>query len=160
MVARGTSAKQYYAFISMSLMLLLCLGGCGKQQVAQQQISLEPEEEQALFATVTVDYGDVTLRQKIQCTYRQVEDQEVCFTVSGRIIDRIYVSVGDMVHKGDLLAELETGDLEEQIAQTEYQVQRNKLLLDQNERNLKNETDQLMVQYTYHKEKTSDDWSR
>ena len=44
MVAKGTSAKQHYAFISMSLMLLLCLGGCGKQQVAQQQISLEPEE--------------------------------------------------------------------------------------------------------------------
>ena len=150
MVAKGTSAKQHYGFISMSLLLLLCLGGCGKQQVAQQQISLEPEEEQALFETVTVDYGDVTLSQKIQCTYRQVEDQEVCFIVSGRIIDRIYVSVGDMVHKGDLLAELETGDLEEQIAQTEYQVQRNKLLLDQNERNLKNETDQLMVQYTYH----------
>ena len=149
MVAKGTSAKQHYGFISMSLLLLLCLGGCGKQQVVQQQISLEPEEEQALFETVTVDYGDVTLRQKIQCTYRQVEDQEVCFTVSGRIIDRIYVSVGDMVHKGDLLAELETGDLEEQIAQTEYQVQRNKLLLDQNERNLKNETDQLMVQYIY-----------
>ena len=160
MVAKGTSAKQHYGFISMSLLLLLCLGGCGKQQVAQQQISLEPEEEQALFETVTVDYGDVTLSQKIQCTYRQVEDQEVCFTVSGRIIDRIYVSVGDMVHKGDLLAELETGDLEEQIAQTEYQVQRNKLLLDQNERNLKNETDQLMVQYTYHTEQTSEDWSR
>ncbi len=160
MVARGTSAKQHYGFISMSLLLLLCLGGCGKQQVAQQQISLEPEEEQALFETVTVDYGDVTLSQKIQCTYRQVEDQEVCFTVSGRIIDRIYVSVGDMVHKGDLLAELETGDLEEQIAKTEYQVQRNKLLLDQNERNLKNETDQLMVQYTYHTEQTSEDWSR
>ena len=104
MVAKGTSAKQHYGFISMSLLLLLCLGGCGKQQVAQQQISLEPEEEQALFETVTVDYGDVTLSQKIQCTYRQVEDQEVCFTVSGRIIDRIYVSVGDMVHKGDLLA--------------------------------------------------------
>lgn len=93
MVAKGTSAKQHYGFISMSLLLLLCLGGCGKQQVAQQQISLEPEEEQALFETVTVDYGDVTLSQKIQCTYRQVEDQEVCFTVSGRIIDRIYVSV-------------------------------------------------------------------
>lgn len=160
MVAKSTSAKQHYGFISMSLLLLLCLGGCGKQQVAQQQISLEPEEEQALFETVTVDYGDVTLSQKIQCTYRQVEDQEVCFTVSGRIIDRIYVSVGDMVHKGDLLAELETGDLEEQIAQTEYQVQRNKLLLDQNERNLKNETDQLMVQYTYHTEQTSEDWTR
>ena len=160
MVAKSTSAKQHYGFISMSLLLLLCLGGCGKQQVAQQQISLEPEEEQALFETVTVDYGDVILSQKIQCTYRQVEDQEVCFTVSGRIIDRIYVSVGDMVHKGDLLAELETGDLEEQIAQTEYQVQRNKLLLDQNERNLKNETDQLMVQYTYHTEQTSEDWTR
>ena len=115
MVAKGTSAKQHYGFISMSLLLLLCLGGCGKQQVAQQQISLEPEEEQALFETVTVDYGDVTLSQKIQCTYRQVEDQEVCFTVSGRIIDRIYVSVGDMVHKGDLLAELSR--LHEQVLQ-------------------------------------------
>ena len=39
MVAKSTSAKQHYGFISMSLLLLLCLGGCGKQQVAQQQIS-------------------------------------------------------------------------------------------------------------------------
>ena len=91
MVAKGTSAKQHYGFISMSLLLLLCLGGCGKQQVAQQQISLEPEEEQALFETVTVDYGDVTLSQKIQCTYRQVEDQEVCFTVSGRIMSALEI---------------------------------------------------------------------
>ena len=68
-----------------------------------------------MFETDTVDYGDVTLSQKIQCTYRQVEDQEVCFTVSGRIIDRIYVSVGEMVHKEIFWQSLRQGILRNRL---------------------------------------------
>lgn len=158
MVSAGAVTKRHYRWISMVLPLIFCLGGCGGTSEAQQQISLEPQEEQALFETAEADYGDVVLSQKIQCVYRQVEDQAVSFTVSGKIIDRIFVSIGEPVHKGDLLAQLETGDLDEQIAKTEYELQRKKLLLDQNERNLQNEIDQRMVQYTYHTEQTSEDW--
>lgn len=138
----------------------LCLGmaGCGVQEEEEAKIVLEPESEQALFETATADYGDVILSEKLFCTYRQVEDQEVSFSVSGKTIDKVYVSTGDVVHKGELLAELVTGDLDEEIARTEYELARNQLLLEHNERDLQNETDQLMVEYNYHTEQSSTDW--
>lgn len=149
--------------ISLAVVLLsgsLCLGmaGCGVQETEDDGIMLEPEAEQALFETAVADYGDVILSKKLMCTYRQVEDYEACFSVSGKTIDKVCVSAGDVVSKGELLAELVTGDLDEEIARTEYELKRNQLLLDQNERNLNNEIEQLTVEYTYHTEQTSEDW--
>lgn len=153
----------YQKRIPLAVVLLLgslCFGtaGCGVQESENDGITLEPESEQALFETAVADYGDVILSKKLMCTYRQVEDYEACFSVSGKTIDKVYVSAGDVVSKGDLLAELVTGDLDEEIVQTEYELARNQLLLDQNERNLDNEIEQLTVEYTYHTEQTSEDW--
>lgn len=154
----GKRRKTLCTLIGLTTITGLILTGCGKSTAQEAQITLEPEAEQVLFEMSTVDYGDVVLSEKLICTYRQMEDQEVSFTVSGRTIDQICVSIGDTVHKGDLLATLVTEGLEDEIAKVEYDLERQKLLLDQNERNLQNEIDRLNVQYTYHTEQTSSDW--
>lgn len=156
-----TMYQKRIPFAAALLLGCLCLGmtGCGTQEEEEAKITLEPESEQALFETAVADYGDVILSEKLMCTYRQVEDYEAGFTVSGKTIDKVYVSAGDVVQKGELLAELVTGDLDEEIAREEYTLARNQLLLDQNERNLENEIEQLTVEYTYHTEQTNEDWA-
>ncbi len=144
---------------SLIILLEVLLTACGQGAVQETQVTLEPETEQILFETAAADYGEVVLSEKLLCTYRQVEDQEICFPVSGKTIDQIYVNIGDTVQKGDLLASLVTEGLDERIAKTEYHLARQKLLLDQNERNLQNDIDALNVQYTYHSEQTSSDWA-
>ncbi len=144
---------------SLVILLGALLTACGQGAVQETQVTLEPETEQILFETAAADYGEVVLSEKLLCTYRQVEDQEICFPVSGKTIDQIYVNIGDTVQKGDLLASLVTEGLDERIAKTEYHLARQKLLLDQNERNLQNDIDALNVQYTYHSEQTSSDWA-
>ena len=113
---------------SLIILLGVLLTACGQGAVQETQVTLEPETEQILFETATADYGEVVLSEKLLCTYRQVEDQEVSFPVSGKTIDQIYVNIGDTVQKGDLLASLVTDGLDMMVT-TFYQMQNHYLTL-------------------------------
>lgn len=109
------------------LSFLLC--GCAQNEEADDMVIIEQEDPGMSYKLGTVERGDVVKTERIQCTYRQMNEQAVSFTMSGRLVDRVYVEEGDRVKKGDLLVELSSKELERQIEDLEYRIARNELLL-------------------------------
>ncbi|HKM35604.1 MAG TPA: biotin/lipoyl-binding protein [Lachnospiraceae bacterium] len=132
--------------------LLLCiitatgLTGCGSEAQEEDYLIVEQQEEPITYTLGTVTMGDVEKTLRISCVYQQLHDEEVCFQVSGKKISKVYVKEGDIVKKGQLLAELSGGSLQDEINRLEYQITRNNILLEQTLADKKNEID-LQNQY-------------
>lgn len=109
------------------LFFLLC--GCGRQEKPEDVVMVEQDDGGVSYVFATAQLGDVVKTQKINCKYRQVQEQEVTFPLGGRIVDRVYVEEGDTVKKGQLLVELSSKDLQRRIEDLEYRIKRNELLL-------------------------------
>lgn len=122
------------------------LWGCGPAEEEDGFVVVEQENTEISYNFGVAALGDVTKSQRVTCTYRQINGQEVSFSASGRLIDKVYVREGDSVRKGDLLAELSAGSLERQIAELEYRVARNELLLSYVDTN---ESIQISAQWVY-----------
>lgn len=138
--------------ISASALLLLSAfaGGCGSQSQDKDNVIVveqEVEEPEFVFGYVTID--DVEKSQRIKCTYKQVNDEELSFDVSGKLVKKVYVKEGDKVEKGQILAEIDGIDRKDDIARLEYQIARNKLLLEQNTINEQNEISMRWLNYIY-----------
>ncbi len=103
------------------------LGGCGAVTEETPMVIVEEQDESISYRTATAQIGDVVCTRNVNCTYRQTRDQQVSFTLGGRVVDHVYVMKGDTVKKGDLLAELSAGNLEDRIAELEYRIARNEL---------------------------------
>ena len=113
---------------------LLCaavfgLSGCGGQEEDEDIIVQLKQEQKSPYTMTYVSVGDVALTQQIRCTYRQVTQEDISFSVSGKIIENVYVQKGDPVVKGQLLAELVGSDRRTEIEELEYRIARNELLL-------------------------------
>jgi len=92
-------------------------------------IVVETSNDAVVYNFINCAVDDVVLTTTLRCTYKKNSEQAVYFPVSGKIVDKVYVQKGDVVHKGDVLAELSTGTLEDEIAALEYNIARNELLL-------------------------------
>lgn len=114
-------------FVGAIAALLLC--GCEQEQTQESLVVIEQEDEGIAFDFGIAQTGNVTKTEKLRCTYRQMNEQEISFPMSGRLVDRVYVKEGDTVKKGELLVELSSEELERQIKELEYRIARNELLL-------------------------------
>lgn len=145
--------------IPFVLLLACSLAGCGvKEQKTDDLIITEQETPKEQFNLVMASVGDVVLTKDIKCVYRQTRDQEISFSVSGKKIARVYVETGDNVKKGQVLAELVNDQMEERIAELEYQIRRNQLLLSFSEENENNENSSRWLQVIYRSGMSESDW--
>ena len=67
-------------------------------------------------------WGDVVLTEVISCRYMPVSVEMLAFPIGGEYYGGVYVQKGDIVHKGDLLAELDTQGLDERISTAEADI--------------------------------------
>ena len=115
-------------------LLIACLAGvmlfcgCGKTEEVPL-VMVDSEEDVVSYSLVQVTYDDVILTKKMDCIYSQSNSQEVSFNTTGKYVDKVYVEEGDVVKKGDLLCELSSATLEEQIEELDYKVKKNELKL-------------------------------
>lgn len=137
--------------------MLLPLTGCGSDEAGEDPVVMEQQEEETAYNLAIAALGDVTLTQEIKCTYEQLVEQEISFAVSGKPVTQIYVSVGDKVQKGEILAELGSGGSSDRIEELTYQIARNKQLLEYSLLNEENEILLLKLQYEYYTNQTKDD---
>ena len=72
------------------------------------------------YAQETVVRGDLIHSTTVNCTYMAAKQEQLSFELGGEYIDKIYVSEGDKVQKGQLLAELQYDNLQEEITEAEY----------------------------------------
>ena len=71
---------------------------------------------------------DLVNSKNINCTYEQLKDEALSFGI-GNLLAKVYVQTGDEVKKGDLLAELLMGDIDNQIERLEHQIKLNEVKL-------------------------------
>lgn len=89
--------------------------------------SLRPEEEAIRTApviraytrqeyhTLQVRRGDLIRSAKVTCQYVPVKTASLAFALNDEYVDKVLVQAGDTVEEGQLLAQLQLGDLEQRI---------------------------------------------
>ncbi len=80
------------------------------------------EFEQESYETAVVQRGDLVHSDRISAKYVPVQKQSISFGLLGEYVDQIFVKMGDSVKAGQLLGQLELGDLQERIAAMEDEV--------------------------------------
>lgn len=74
--------------------------------------------------------GDVVESKNLRCTYVPVRTEMLTFSIDGMKYDGIFVEAGDTVTKGQVLMQLEMGDLEISLASTKRQIDKLKMQLE------------------------------
>lgn len=92
-------------------------------------VLLDKETDTIAYSLTSVTRQDVVLTKIMSLNYTQDQEQEVSFDTGGRRISKVYVHEGDPVKKGDLLVELDTDGITEQIDELEYRISKNELQL-------------------------------
>ena len=75
------------------------------------------------YRLTSVLRGDLAITKNVKCSYMPAKQESLCFELSGEIIEGIYVTGGQEVKAGQLLAKIEQEDLAEQVDQLEYELQ-------------------------------------
>lgn len=129
------SKKKKYIGKAVAIAICLTLTGCAfvpKEEAGKHKVIIE-EQETVDYELAQVKRTDVSLTQLVYFTYSQMAEENLHFVVDGRKVQYVYVSAGEIVHKGDLLAKLDISDLEQSLAETSYTIERGNLLVSQKE---------------------------
>lgn len=132
-VRKRMKRRQRYMF-GMILANVLIITGCSSIQVEEALnpvIEVQKEKEPIAYTMDVVRRGDVTNSVTINCSYKQIEDEDLSFGVDNELVEWVYVEKGDSVKKGDLLAELKTDQIETKRNDLKDDLTYQKLLLKQ-----------------------------
>ena len=116
--------KNFLQRICFVVVFFMMLTGCGlfpEEEVFPAAPVIQPYESQEYTQTAVIR-GDLVTEKTIWCEYVAVKSENLCFALSGEYIENVYVTQGQLVKAGDLLAELKQDNLKEQIALREYQI--------------------------------------
>lgn len=123
--------------IATVVLLSLALTSCGllPQEEELPQAPVVPSYQPPEYRETTVKRGRIEKTQSARCEYLPAKEVGLGFAMEGEIIEKIYVTQGQTVKAGQILAELTQKDLKEKITAREYQVkvlnlQKEHLLLD------------------------------
>jgi multidrug efflux pump subunit AcrA (membrane-fusion protein) len=132
---RGLTDVKKKNCMPLFLLAALLTNGCSviPEQVAKHPDVVVEAVEEADYNLAQVERGDIKLTKKLYFLYSQTTEEGLSFATENRRVVGVYVDVGDEVTVGQLIAELYTEDLEENLASYEYQKERYELLNSQAE---------------------------
>lgn len=112
---------------------VIYLYGCSlvPKEEEPRSVSIVREEKTGEYSLAMVKKETVTLTKKFYCTYSQLSDENLSFGIDGKQVAYVYVKEGDIVKKGDKLAQLDIDNVEDQIKETGYSIEKASLLLNQ-----------------------------
>lgn len=105
----------------------LTVGGCFLPQEEARPSFLVKEETEKTYLMTQVERGSIRKTKTLTAVYQQVLTENLSFSVDGRRLTGVYVSVGDTVKEGDLLAELYCDEEREQVQRLEYEIKTQQL---------------------------------
>ncbi len=148
-------------YLTLAGLCMLTVSGCAQTPSdGQDVIVVEQEAEPVAYDMAVVMLGDVRKTQQIRCTYQQLNDESLSFGISGLSVKKVYVQEGDVVEKGQVLAELSGASRQEDIARLEYQIARNQLQMDYVQINEDYEISTLWLNYLYQSSQSDSDRER
>ena len=140
-------------------MLFLCgffvLSACGKS-TREPEIVPDREESGITYLTINPSYEDLVVEEELDCIYRQSVIHDLSFGLSDYKIEAIYVKKGDMVEEGQLLATIDLGDLQEELADLEYTLACHQLELAQEKERKEYDLNAAYILFSYGKKEQKD----
>lgn len=116
---------------------LIALPACGllpkEEEHHTAPVIQTTQQEEYEFAYV--QRGDLEQTATVNCVYQPVQTEALSFPVGGVAYDQVYVSLGDKVKKGQLLAQLELSGADEALAAREQRLKELALEMDNLEEN-------------------------
>ncbi|MBR6536150.1 MAG: hypothetical protein IKT67_03030 [Lachnospiraceae bacterium] len=106
--------------VFVSCALALC--GCNKTQKDDKSSVLTSGNGTSSYEMTTVQKDRIQKTKVLVANYQQVKSENLSFSVDGRRLSGVYVSLGDSVKKGDLLAEVYCDEEKESLATLGYQI--------------------------------------
>ena len=82
-----------------------------------------PPYEMESYEQATVMRGDLFVTKTVRCKYAPVKYEDLSFDREGEYIEKVYVTKGQFVKAGEVLAELVQDDLKARIESQSYQIQ-------------------------------------
>lgn len=106
--------------------LCILLSGCGllPQEAQLQMAPVTPEYEKPTYLFTTVTRGDMLLEQRVSCNYQSAQTESLYFPVEGLYYDAFFVSPGDRVEPGQLLAQVDCADVQKKLDDYQLSVKR------------------------------------
>ena len=113
-------------YLAAAAALCLLLPGCDllPAEEAFRTAPLIREYQREEFSQAACTRGDLHLMKTISCVYVPVRSESLKFPVSGIAYDEFYVKAGDSVTEGQLLAQLDLSDIEQQIESVQREIER------------------------------------
>lgn len=137
------------------LCLILCgamgmLTGCGEPvEDTDAVVKIDHSGGASPYVLAEVTVSDVLQTESIQLSFKQTQSGTINFPVDGKQVAGVFAEIGDTVKKGQLLAVLDGADCESEIRDLEYQIARNRLLLEYVDINEENALSSRWWRYTY-----------
>lgn len=138
------------------LLVTVIFTGCQKTAETPNVI-ITKEKERISYDYATVVKDDVTLIGRITCRYKQTNQEEISFSITGKYVDKVHVKEGDYVNKGDILVELSTQSLANDIERLEYNLSKNRLQLGYLDKAEYFDTQNCWMNFLKYSGRTSDD---
>ncbi len=116
--------KRRAALCALTTLFALSLTGCtGTQSAARDNaINVVRADASAEYNLATVRRGDISLTESVRVTYFAARAASYGFATSGIYYENFQVSVGDQVQAGDVLATLESAEIDAEIASCEAEI--------------------------------------
>lgn len=123
--------SQKAVLISTSVILIFTFSACSFLP-KEEEVLAPPLKEPEKITYDTVDVKKGSIEKKIRCTgtFVSVDQKDVYFKDEGGILKALHVNAGDNVKQGALIAELDTGNLQDQIQQQDIAVRKAQLNYD------------------------------
>ena len=149
--------RRFGAFFALAA--TLALSGCAL--LPEEEVLPEaPVQRTGAQEAFTLDYvqrGDLVRTERYTATYRAVRQEQLCFAVSGVPFDEMYVSEGETVRSGQLLAKLDTGTFEEEAASQAAQIETLALEVQRQEENRALAQEKWEIEWSYMDEEARED---
>ena len=149
--------RRFGAFFALAA--TLALSGCAL--LPEEEVLPEaPVQRTGAQEAFTLDYvqrGDLVRTERYTATYRAVRQEQLCFAVSGVPFDEMYVSEGETVRSGQLLAQLDTGTFEEEAASQAAQIETLALEVRRQEENRALAQEKWEIEWSYMDEEARED---
>ncbi|MCD7823316.1 MAG: efflux RND transporter periplasmic adaptor subunit [Oscillospiraceae bacterium] len=118
------------ALFGLATATAMCLSLSGCYFLPEEEEYLDPpvvKASEVSYTTTTATKKNITKQVTTAGTIASGTEENVYFASYGGTIKAVYVSAGDEVQEGDLIAELETTELDEEIYIMELEMQREEL---------------------------------
>ena len=124
--------KHTAGYLIAAIVTATALAGCGRAK-ERPTIKIATENVFDKYDLALAQIKDVELIKTINCTYSQLKEEKLSFTIGGLRVAHVYVEEGQDVKAGDLIAELDVSSKEKEVFDMQSRIREYELKIRQQE---------------------------